>query len=205
MGNQQSVRTHAKSLVRVREQVSKLQDSIAQLKGVGTQMTTAATAKTLGKVMASTTKTMQAMNKATNPHKTHQQMQAFAKENEKMNMTTEMMDDAMDNAIDTDETEAETDSLVNQVLDEISINIAVLDEIGIDIAASAPLAGRTRLAQQKQAKAEAKSIAEKEMGALNAMLANINRQQQAEAESDLMADDEKEMNELKARLANINT
>eukprot|EP00798_Chlamydomonas_sp_ICE-L_P007491 gene7491-637_t len=58
MGNQQSVRTHAKSLVRVREQVSKLQDSIAQLKGVGTQMTTAATEKTVAKAMASTTMTL---------------------------------------------------------------------------------------------------------------------------------------------------
>ena len=38
-GNQQVMRIQAKSLVRVRGQIAKLQASIAQLKGVSTQMT----------------------------------------------------------------------------------------------------------------------------------------------------------------------
>eukprot|EP00798_Chlamydomonas_sp_ICE-L_P007483 gene7483-628_t len=197
MGNQQSVRILAKSLVRVKGQVSKLQASIAQLKGVGTQMTTAAATSTLANAVGSTTKTMQAMNQATNPQKTHQQMQAFAKENEKMNMTTEMMDDAMDNAFDTEETEEETDTLVSQIL----------DEIGIDIAASAPQAGRTRLAQQKQEEADSVANDEREMDELNARLANIKSvgiTRLAQQQVDSVADDEKdEVEELAARLANM--
>ncbi len=39
IGNQQTLKVHAKSLVRVRNQIGKLQGSIAQLKGVETQMT----------------------------------------------------------------------------------------------------------------------------------------------------------------------
>lgn len=42
-GNQASLKVLAKSLVRVRTQMGKLQGSIAQLKGVSTQMTVSAT------------------------------------------------------------------------------------------------------------------------------------------------------------------
>lgn len=42
-------------------------------------------------------------------------------QNEKMEMTQEMMGDAIDDAFEADDEEEETDNLVNQVLDEIGL------------------------------------------------------------------------------------
>lgn len=50
-------------------------------------------------------------------------MQEFETQNEKMEMTTEVMGDAIDDALEGDEEEEEIEELVNQVLDEIGIDI----------------------------------------------------------------------------------
>ncbi|GAX73797.1 hypothetical protein CEUSTIGMA_g1248.t1 [Chlamydomonas eustigma] len=131
-GNQQVLNVHAKSLVRLRSQIAKLQASNARLKGISSQMTTSAATVTVGNAMSSAGKAMGAMGKVMNPQKLNQDMQQFAKANFQLEQTTEMMDEAIDNALDDDEVEEETDNLVNQVL----------DEIGVDISASAPVASR---------------------------------------------------------------
>ncbi|CAN1827307.1 Vacuolar protein sorting-associated protein 2 homolog 1 [Linum perenne] len=50
-------------------------------------------------------------------------MQEFERQNEKMEMTSEVMGDAIDDALDGDEEEEETNELVSQVLDEIGIDL----------------------------------------------------------------------------------
>ncbi|KAJ6993596.1 hypothetical protein NC653_016664 [Populus alba x Populus x berolinensis] len=50
-------------------------------------------------------------------------MQEFERQNEKIEMVTEVMGDAIDDALEGDEEEEETEELVNQVLDEIGIDV----------------------------------------------------------------------------------
>ncbi|KAL9399284.1 hypothetical protein Peur_008245 [Populus x canadensis] len=50
-------------------------------------------------------------------------MQKFERQNEKMEMVTEVMGDAIDDALEGDEEEEETEEQVNQVLDEIGIDL----------------------------------------------------------------------------------
>ncbi|KAB5514185.1 hypothetical protein DKX38_028091 [Salix brachista] len=50
-------------------------------------------------------------------------MQEFERQNEKMEMVTEVMGDAIDDALERDEEEEETEELVSQVLDEIGIDV----------------------------------------------------------------------------------
>ena len=61
------------------------------------------------------------MNAKMNPQKVNKQMMNFARENEKFDMTQEMMNDAMDDAFAVDS--GEEDAVVNQVLDEIGIEM----------------------------------------------------------------------------------
>lgn len=144
-GNQAATRVLAKSLVRLRGQIAKLQGSSAQLTGIGTSITTAAATTTVASAVSSATKTMTSMQGAMNPAKINSTMAAFAKENQRMEMAQEMIGDAVDGALDTDEVEEETDGLVGQVL----------DEIGIDLAASMQSAPKQRQAARAQQQQDA--------------------------------------------------
>jgi hypothetical protein len=89
-------------------------------------------------------------------------MQQFAKENAKMEMASEMMDDTISGALDDDEMEEETGDLVSQVLDEIGIDIGAS-------AANAPTRARAGMAKAKQ---EEQSVQEDE-DELISRLANL--------------------------------
>jgi len=78
----------------------------------------------LASAVASTTKTMSAVNRQMNPGEVMRTMQNFEKENAKMDMKEELLDDALASALDHSEDEAEEDAVVNQVLDEIGIEIS---------------------------------------------------------------------------------
>merc|ERR1711879_416791 len=71
--------------------------------------------------MVASTQVMGKMNAQMNPQKVNKQMMNFARQNEKFEMTQEMMNDAMDDAFAVDS--GEEDAVVNQVLDEIGIEI----------------------------------------------------------------------------------
>jgi len=64
---------------------------------------------------------MGVMNKKMNLPALQKIMREFEMQNEKMEMTSEMMGDAIDDAFEGEEEEEETSNLVNQVLDEIGI------------------------------------------------------------------------------------
>jgi division protein CdvB (Snf7/Vps24/ESCRT-III family) len=70
---------------------------------------------------------MAAVGKTNDPVKLQKTMAQFAMENEKMNMTSEIMDDALDDALDDEEMEGEADDVVQQVLDEIGIDITAVN------------------------------------------------------------------------------
>jgi charged multivesicular body protein 2A len=71
---------------------------------------------------------------AMNPQRVMADLQEFSKQNERMEMTSDMMDDAIDGMFDGQEDEA--DALVNQVL----------DEVGIDAVTGAVSAPKTKVA-----------------------------------------------------------
>ena len=69
-------------------------------------------------------------------------LREFERQNEKMDMTEEIMNDAMDDAFEEDGEAEETEELVQQVFDEIGINLnsqlASVPTGGQQVAAAAP-------------------------------------------------------------------
>lgn len=124
--NTAAMRVLAKSLVRLRGQMTTLQSSAAQLKGVKHNITTAAATATVASAVGQASKAMGAMQQQLNPAKMQQQLAAFAKENEKLDMVGEMVGDTLDAALDGEDAEEETGELVGQVLDEIGIDLSAM-------------------------------------------------------------------------------
>uniref|UniRef100_A0A8C7KCW7 Charged multivesicular body protein 2Bb n=2 Tax=Oncorhynchus kisutch TaxID=8019 RepID=A0A8C7KCW7_ONCKI len=123
-GNKEACTILAKQLVQLRRQKnrsyavgSKVTSMSSQTKLMNSQMKMAG-------AMATTTKTMQAVNKKMDPQKMQQTMQNFQKENMKMEMSEELINDTLDEIFDASGDEEESDSIVNQVLDEIGIEIS---------------------------------------------------------------------------------
>lgn len=77
----------------------------------------------MAEAMKGVTKAMGQMNRQLNLPALQKIMMEFERQNEKMEMTTEVMGDAIDDALEGDEEEEETDELVSQVLDEIGIDL----------------------------------------------------------------------------------
>ncbi|KAG5395260.1 hypothetical protein IGI04_025223 [Brassica rapa subsp. trilocularis] len=90
----------ARQLVRLRQQITNLQGSRAQIRGVTTHTQALYASTSISSGMKGATKAMTAMNKI------------------------EMMSEAIDETLDKDEAEEETEDLTNQVLDEIGVGVA---------------------------------------------------------------------------------
>ncbi|GER48926.1 charged multivesicular body protein 2b [Striga asiatica] len=99
-GNEAATKILARQLVRLRQQITNLQGSRAQIRGVATHTQALYATTSISTGMKGATKAMTAMNKI------------------------EMMSDAIDETLDKDEAEEETEDLTNQVLDEIGVDIA---------------------------------------------------------------------------------
>ncbi|KIZ01918.1 hypothetical protein MNEG_6039, partial [Monoraphidium neglectum] len=112
--NQAATRVLAKSLVRLRAQITTLQASAAQLKGVGHNITTAAATATVSSAVGHASKAMGALQQQMDPVKMQRQLAAFSRENERLDMVGEMVGDTLDAALDGEETEEETGELVSQ-------------------------------------------------------------------------------------------
>ncbi|KAK9131342.1 hypothetical protein Sjap_011829 [Stephania japonica] len=122
-GQMGAVRVMAKDLIRTRHQIEKFYKLKSQLQGVGLRIQTLKSTQAMGEAMKGVTKAMGQMNRRMNLPSLQKIMMEFERQNEKMEMTTEVMGDAIDDALEGDEEEEETEDLVNQVLDEIGIDI----------------------------------------------------------------------------------
>ncbi|KAK1290474.1 hypothetical protein QJS10_CPB18g02028 [Acorus calamus] len=98
-GNEAATKILARQLVRLRQQISNLQGSRAQMRGIATH-----------------TQQME-------PAKQAKIIQEFQRQSAQMDMTSEMMSESIDDALDNDEAQEETEELTNQVLDEIGIDV----------------------------------------------------------------------------------
>ncbi|KAM1153806.1 hypothetical protein ACFX2I_036184 [Malus domestica] len=114
----------ARQLVRLRQQITNLQGSRAQIRGVGTHTQALYASTSISTGMKGATKAMVAMNKQMAPAKQVKVIREFQKNAAQMDMTIEMMSESIDETLDKDEAEEETEELTNQVLDEIGVDIA---------------------------------------------------------------------------------
>lgn len=119
----ESVKVMAKSLVRNRHAVTKMYQLKSQLQAVSLRMTTLKSTQTMADAMRGATMAMGAMNKQMNMPALQKIMRDFEMQNERMEMTSEVMGDAIDDAFEGEDEEGETDELVNSVLDEIGIDL----------------------------------------------------------------------------------
>ncbi|XP_042065243.1 uncharacterized protein LOC121808714 [Salvia splendens] len=123
-GNEAATKILARQLVRLRQQITNLQGSRAQMRGVETHTQALYASTSISTGMKGATKAMSAMNKQMQPAKQTKMIREFQQQAAQMDMTIEMMSDAIDETLDKDEAEEETEELTNQVLDEIGVDIA---------------------------------------------------------------------------------
>ncbi|CAM6032868.1 unnamed protein product [Sphagnum compactum] len=123
-GNEVATKILAQQLIRLRQQIAKLQGSRAQIRGVATHTQAMHANTAVAGAMKGATKAMASMNKKVEPAKQAKVMQEFQKQSAQINMTMEMMSDSIDETLDDDEAEEETEELTNQVLDEIGVDVA---------------------------------------------------------------------------------
>eukprot|EP00271_Cylindrocystis_brebissonii_P000291 TRINITY_DN10395_c0_g1_i1.p1 TRINITY_DN10395_c0_g1~~TRINITY_DN10395_c0_g1_i1.p1 ORF type:complete len:214 (-),score=59.29 TRINITY_DN10395_c0_g1_i1:593-1234(-) len=123
-GNQAATKTLAKELVRLRAQVTKLQGSRAQLRGI-TSSTQAMHANVqVASAIQASGKAMAAVNQQMSPAEAMKIAQNFQRESAQMDMAQDVMGDSLDDALDADDLDDETDELTSQVLDELGIEAA---------------------------------------------------------------------------------
>ncbi|CAN1226055.1 Vacuolar protein sorting-associated protein 2 homolog 2 [Linum grandiflorum] len=106
------------------EQITNLQGSRAQIRGVATHTQALYANTSISTGMKGATKAMVAMNKQMAPEKQAKVIREFQKQSSQLDMTIEMMSESIDETLDKDEAEEETEELTNQVLDEIGVDIA---------------------------------------------------------------------------------
>lgn len=123
-GNEAATRILARQLVRLRQQITNLQGTRAQIRGVATHTQAMYATTSISVGMKGASKAMTAMNKQMEPGKQAKIMKEFQRQATQMDMTVEMMSEAIDETLDKDEAEEETEELTNQVLDEIGVDIA---------------------------------------------------------------------------------
>ncbi|RLN16353.1 hypothetical protein C2845_PM02G11780 [Panicum miliaceum] len=123
-GNEAATKILARQLIRLRQQISNLQGSRAQIRGIATHTQAMHANTSVATGLQSASKAMGALNKQMAPEKQMKIMKEFQKQSAQMDMTNEMMSDSIDDVLDDDQAEEETEELANQVLDEIGVDIA---------------------------------------------------------------------------------
>mmetsp|Transcript_35062 Transcript_35062/g.63082 ORF Transcript_35062/g.63082 Transcript_35062/m.63082 type:complete len:246 (-) Transcript_35062:221-958(-) len=121
-GQMDAVKVMAKSLVRNRHAVTKMYGLKSQLQAISLRIATLKSTQAMAEAMRGATKAMRMMNRRLNLPNIQAIMREFEMQNEKMEMTSEIMGDAVDDAFEGEGEEDESDELVNQVLDEIGIS-----------------------------------------------------------------------------------
>ncbi|CAG9329537.1 unnamed protein product [Blepharisma stoltei] len=119
-----SVKVMAKDLVRVRKQIQKFYELKSQLQGLDFRLQTMRSTQAMSETLRGITPALTQFNKEMNLPELNKMMQDFNRENQRMEMTEEMMGDAMEMAFDNEGDIEESDNVVNQVLSEIGVEIA---------------------------------------------------------------------------------
>eukprot|EP01105_Mastigella_eilhardi_P009440 TRINITY_DN2229_c0_g1_i3.p1 TRINITY_DN2229_c0_g1~~TRINITY_DN2229_c0_g1_i3.p1 ORF type:complete len:255 (-),score=93.61 TRINITY_DN2229_c0_g1_i3:729-1430(-) len=142
-GQMNAARIMAKDLVRIRQNVQKFYEMRAELQAVSLRLVTLKSTATMSDAMKGAAKAMMSMNKQINLPAMQKIMFEFEKQSEVMEMKQEMMTDTMEGMNSAENEDAETEEVVNKVLDEIGIDLegrlADAPEAGVPVAAEVPV------------------------------------------------------------------
>ncbi|CAA6668563.1 unnamed protein product [Spirodela intermedia] len=164
-GNEAATKILARQLIRLRQQITNLQGTRAQIRGVATHTQAMYASTSISVGMKGASKAMAAMNKQMEPAKQAKVVREFQKQSTQMDMTIEMMSEAIDETLDKDEAEEETEELTSQVL----------DEIGVDIASQLSSAPKGRIATSKRVENPQSAEAAPSVDDLEKRLASLRR------------------------------
>lgn len=120
-GQVDGARMLAKDLVRTRANITRMYQMRTQMQSVSMQLTTMRTNETMATAMSNCAKIMGRMNQTMHLPAMQSVMMQFEMEHGKMEMTQEMMDDAMGDMLGGADEEAQTDDVINQVMDELGL------------------------------------------------------------------------------------
>ncbi|KAH8555439.1 Snf7-domain-containing protein [Umbelopsis sp. PMI_123] len=158
----------AKDLVRTRRYIQKFYQMKTQLQAVSLRIQTLRSTQQMSEAMRGATKAMASMNRRMNLPQIQKIMMDFERESEFMDMKEEMMNDAIDDAVEEEDDEAETNEIVERVLDEIGIDMnQQLVDTPTGLAQSAPA--------QSERIAQAEGMTDED-AALQARLDNLRRE-----------------------------
>jgi len=122
-GQMGAARVMAKDLVRTRKHVEKMYKMKTQLQAVSLRIQTVKSQASMADAMRGVTRAMMRMNRTINLPSLQQIMMEFQKQSEIMDLKEDTIGDTMDEMWESDDEEAETDDIINQVLDEIGIKL----------------------------------------------------------------------------------
>merc|ERR1719242_2648286 len=108
-GHMDSVKIMARDLVWTRTNIKKFYLMRANMQGVQMKLTTIKSSTTMAQSMKGVTKAMQRMNKKVNLPQFQKLIMEFEKQNELMDMKSEMINDTIDDAMAGSDDEEETD------------------------------------------------------------------------------------------------
>ncbi|CAO3680594.1 unnamed protein product [Umbelopsis ramanniana] len=158
----------AKDLVRTRRYIQKFYQMKTQLQAVSLRIQTLRSTQQMSEAMKGATKAMASMNRRMNLPQIQKIMMDFERESEFMDMKEEMMNDAIDDAVEEEDDEAETNEIVDRVLDEIGIDMnQQLVDTPVGLAQSTPA--------QSERIAQAEGMTDED-AALQARLDNLRRE-----------------------------
>lgn len=120
-GQVEAARILAKDLVRTRNNITRMYQMRTQMQSVSMQLTTMRTNESMANAMGNVVKIMGRMNQTMNLPAMQNVMMQFEMEHGKMEMTQEIMDDALGDTLASADEEADTDDVINQVMDELGL------------------------------------------------------------------------------------
>ena len=121
-GNQMGAKMMAKDIVRLQNQSNNVGKVSGQLKGLSMKVQNANSLNTMSNAIQNSAQAMNIVNQNLNINNLQNQGREMIKQNEKLNMKTDMINDVMDNLYDVNEDEI--DELYQQVLREAGFNVA---------------------------------------------------------------------------------
>lgn len=145
-----SVKIMAKDLVRTKSQIKKFNIMKANLQAISLKTATLKSQNSMAQAMRGVTQGLVRMNRQMNLPQIQRIIQEFQKQTDMVDMKEEIINDVMDEVFEEEGDEAESDQIVNQVLDELGIEMnSTLSTL--PTSAKQPNAGKAAIAADKQA------------------------------------------------------
>lgn len=120
-GQLEAARMLARDLVRTRTHITRMYQMRTQMQSVAMQLTSMRSSEAMAGAMGDAVKIMSRINQSMKLPSMQNIVMQFEMEHGKMEMTQEMIDDAMGDALGGSNEEAETDDVINQVMDELGL------------------------------------------------------------------------------------